>query len=335
MNRLSIGIVGAGEITRKLHLPVLLNVPDVEIAWLCDRQPSRAATVGKAYGVNALAAARPESLPECDVALLAIPIEARIDYLRVFAQRETAVLCEKPFAASRAQHQQLIDAFPAHRLAAGYQRRFYGSSVMLQDILSRGWFGPLRGINLAEGDRSRGSGVDHSFLDDGQAGSTRGVLFDLGTHGIDLVLHLTEAHSFEVLSSEAVFDGNIDRRLRARIILRGANTGGAESVEFNYCVSWLDRQPNIIELQFERATVWCALTPSAEVFLGEPNRPAQCIQLTSTGGARTPNQAFYLEWQAFLRGVRERVPSPLNAQTSLLTTSLMEELLTRGRSTRD
>jgi predicted dehydrogenase len=334
MGRFSVGIVGAGEITRKLHLPVLLNMPDVEVAWLCDRRHSQAVTVGKAYGVKSIAVTEPEALPACDIALLAIPVEARREYLSVFSKRDTAVLCEKPFAASRAEHEKLIGSFPADRLGAGYQRRFYSSTLLLRETLTQGWFGPLLGVSLTEGDRSRGSGVDHSFLDDGQ-GSTRGVLFDFGTHGIDLLTHLLGVESFEVRSSQVIFDGGVDRKVAAQIAVQGSNTGAAP-IMLNYCVSWLDRQPNIIELQFEHATVWSALTPSAEVFLGNPRRPAECIKLTGPGGgAKTPNQAFYLEWRAFLDGVRERAASPVAAQTSLLTTALMEELLARGRTGRD
>ena len=329
----SIGIIGAGEITRKLHLPVLLSMPEVQVAWLWDRRDSQAEMVGRAHHVKWLSPAISQSIPECDVALLAIPIEARAQYLDIFAQRNTAVLCEKPFAASRDQHQQLIDAFPGHRLAAGYQRRFHQSTALLRRILAEGWFGPLHRIRLAEGDRSRGSGVDHSFLDDGQGGATRGVLWDLGTHGIDLILYITSATGFRVLSSDVVLDGRIDRRVSARATLLGVESAGPDGVDLDFCVSWLDRQANIIELHFERATVWCNLSPAAEVFVGDPARPAQCVRVSGGSGATTPNQAFYLEWREFLRGVREQQPSMLSARTSLLTTELMEELLARGGST--
>jgi predicted dehydrogenase len=334
MSRLSIGIVGAGEITRKLHLPVLLNMPDVEVAWLCDSRQSQATMVGKAYGVKSVFVAQPEALPACDVALLAIPVEARSEYLSLFSRRNTAVLCEKPFAASAADHRRMIETFPSHRLGSGYQRRFYRSTILLREILARGWFGPLRSISLSEGDRSRGSGVDHSFLDDGQSLSTRGVLFDLGTHGIDLATHLTSAESFRVLTSEVIFDGPVDRKVTAEIALQGSNTAGAGPVAFSYCVSWLDRQSNIIRLDFERATVWSALSPSGEVFLGDPNRPQECVTLAGPAGATTPNQAFYLEWRAFITGVRAQTDSPIAARSALLTTALMEELLSLGRATR-
>lgn len=332
MRNVSVGIVGAGEITRKLHLPVLLSMPDVRIAWLCDSRQPQAQMVGAAYGIRATAPVTIESLPECDVALLAIPVEARRDYLELFRERGIPVLCEKPFAASRSDHQDLITKFPSYALGVGYQRRFYASTTLLRDVLARGWFGELRSISLKEGDRSRGSGVDHSFLDDGRAAHTRGVLFDLGTHGIDLVLHLVSPTHFDVLDCEVISDAGVDRRVSARVALHGSRNAGGNVVEFNYCVSWLDRQPNLLRLDFERTTLWCALSPSAEVHIGDPDRPAESVRIVGSAGARTPNQAFYLEWRAFLEGVHERSDSALSARSSLLTTGLMEDLLDKGKT---
>lgn len=331
MSSVSIGIVGAGEITRKLHLPVLLSMPDVRIAWLCDSRPPQAQKLGEAYGIRSIIPASIEALPACDVALLAIPVEARRNYLEVFRERGVAVLCEKPFAASRSDHEDLVARFPPYALGAGYQRRFYASITLLRDILDRGWFGQLRSITLNEGDRSRGSGVDHSFLDDGRAARTRGVLFDLGTHGIDLVVHLVSPTHFDVLESEVISDAGVDRRVSARVALHGSRTAAGHSVEFNYCVSWLDRQSNLLRLDFERATLWCALSPSAEVHVGNPDRPAESIRMVGSAGARTPNQAFYLEWRTFLQAVQDRSDSALSARTSLLTTCLMEDLLDKGK----
>jgi predicted dehydrogenase len=326
--RLQVGIVGAGEITRQMHLPVLLNLPDIEVAWLFDRRDHQAAALAAAYGVKAIAAPAPEALPSCDVALLAVPVNARHDYLRVFADRQAAVLCEKPFATSSRVHLHTLDAFPPHKLGVGYMRRFYKSTLLMRDIVASGWMGALRSIRISEGDRSKGSGVDHSFLNDQHLGTARGVLTDLGSHTVDLALYICAAESFAIRSCEIVFDGPVDRKLAASIELR--STTGA-SIGFDYCVSWLDRQPNLLQLNFEHATVWSGLSPAATVFLGDPARPDRCISLAATGGAATYNQAFYLEWRSFLDGVLQEKESQVSARSAALTTSLVEALLLHGR----
>ncbi len=100
--------------------------------------------------------------------------------------------------------------------------------------------------------------------------------------------------SLVVKSCEIVFDGPVDRKLAARIELR--STQGS-TIDFDYCVSWLDRQANMLQLNFEHATLWSRLSPAATVFLGDPARPDRCISMSAAGGASTYNQAFYLEWR--------------------------------------
>jgi predicted dehydrogenase len=325
---LAIGIVGAGEITRRSHLPVLVNMPDVRIAWIYDHRPERASALASAHGIPAIHALAPHELPACDVALLAIPVEVRGDYLQHFANCRTAVFCEKPFAMSAAEHQRVTAAFAPHAIGCGYMRRFFQSTMLLRHIMAHNTFGPLLQLDISEGNRSKGSGADASYLDDPRLGASRGVLADLGCHGIDLALYISGADAFEVQSSTQVLDGNVDRKVTAQVDLRcSSNTGSP--VEFNFGVSWLDRQDNRVRLTFSHTTVWSDLSVAGTVHVGDPQYPKEAISLSSSAaGATTYNQAFYLEWKNFLDGVRTQRESLVSARSALLTTSLVEVLLT-------
>lgn len=327
---LSVGVVGAGEISRKAHLPVLVNIPDVNIAWIYDRNPASAHALAGAYGLRALHAPTLEGLPECDVVLLAIPVDARGEYLEQLSVIGGAALCEKPFATSAADHRRYMDTFAPHALGAGFMRRFFQSTMLLRQIVAEGIFGPLLKIDVSEGNRSKGSGVDSSFLDDPRLGASRGVLNDLGSHSVDLALYVSAATHFEVKSCTKVLDGAVDRKVTATVELRSA-ANGSLPVELNYRVSWLDRQDNRIQLTFERTKVWSALAPMSEVFAGNPAAPRDAIRLTpQMPGATTYNQAFYLEWKDFLAGFRAKQESVISARSTLLTTSLVESLLIAG-----
>jgi predicted dehydrogenase len=327
---LSIGIVGAGAISRKSHIPVLLNTPNVTIAWLYDHSPDAAKAVATAYGLKHIDPTTADHLPDCDVALLAIPVEARGPYLQTFAARGTAVLCEKPFATTAAEHASAQSLFELHALAAGFMRRFFRSALLLRQITRQGLFGALLRMDVSEGNRSKGSGTVGSFLDDSRWGASRGVLTDLGSHSIDLALYVSHATAFDVQSCTRVLDGAVDRKITAMVRLRSAARHTVEPVELNYNVSWLDRQANRIQLTFANATVWSGLGPASEVYVGDPARPQDAISLTSQAtGATTYNQAFFLEWQHFLDGFRARTESLVSARSALLTTSLVEALLTR------
>jgi predicted dehydrogenase len=330
----SVGVVGAGDIARKMHLPVLLSMPEVRVDWLCDRSAERAWGLGSAYGVRGIEAGEPASLPPCDVVLLAIPVEAREPYLQALCETRAAVLCEKPFALSAAQHLRITERYDPSRLGCGYMRRFYDSTSILRHVIAEGWFGRVLRLRIAEGNRSRGSGSDLSFLDGPGQTTARGALTDLGSHSIDLALYITRARSFRVHECEMVLDGYVDRRASARVDLLCDTAAGSDTtVELDYCVSWLDAQPNRLELQCERATLFCGLGWDADVFVGLPERPSQAYRLSPPlRGARTPNQAFCLEWRAFLDGFERRQESAISANSAYLTTALVEALHERGRS---
>ncbi len=328
MQKLTIGIVGAGEISRRAHLPVLLSTPNIEVAWLYDNNGARAGSLGMSFGVPHLHALPPDQLPACDLVLLAIPSDARGSYLRHFAASGTAVLCEKPFAMSTAEHTQALAGFAFHTLGCGYMRRFYSSTMLLRRIVGEGWFGPLRKLRIREGNRSKGSGVDASFLDDPRLGAARGVLADLGSHGIDLALHVCSASAFSLKRCDKILDGAVDRKVAADIELTAADAGQGASIHLDFAVSWLDRQDNRICLTFDKVSVWSDLSVTSDVYIGEPDRPREALTLHApVAGARTFNQAFYMEWQEFLSGFRERRESLVSARSALLTTSLVETLL--------
>jgi predicted dehydrogenase len=207
-------------------------------------------------------------------------------------------------------------------------RRFFRSTILLRHVVTAGIFGPLLGIDISEGGRSKGSGVDASFLDDPRLGAARGVLADLGSHSLDLALYVAGASGFSVRSCRLIRDGAVDRKVGAEIDLHTPRSQSMPPILMQYGVSWLDRQENAIRLRFEHACVWSALAPNAEVYLGTPDRPREAMTVSaSVGGAMTYNQAFFLEWQAFLDGVRARRESRVSAQSAFLTTSLLETLL--------
>ena len=48
---ISVGIIGAGVVTSGSHLPVLVNLPEVRVDWICDRSLTAAKAVARAYGI--------------------------------------------------------------------------------------------------------------------------------------------------------------------------------------------------------------------------------------------------------------------------------------------
>ena len=328
MNRHSIGIVGAGGIAETLHLPVLTSMPNVQIAWIADLNAERAQAVAAAYRARAVALpSDPGALPPCDAALLAIPPAARLPYFEAFAARGTAVMAEKPFAITPDEHRRILDLFAPHEVACGYQRRTYRSTVIIEKSISEGWFGAARQISIHEGDRTKHTETRSPHLEEvSLAGG--GVLISLGCHALDWALHVTRAKSYEIPHQDVVFDGDLDRKASATIVLEGERG----PVELDFCASWLDPQRNRIDLRFENAELSTGIGANAAVEIHDRagGRP-QGELVSQLGGASTLNQSFFLEWSMFLDGLERGEPSMMSASKALMTTSLIDDIYRSAR----
>ncbi len=142
---------GAGVIASQVHLPILLAMDDVRVAWITDANPVVSRSVAASHGVDAVSLEGGVSaLTTVDVALIAIPLPPRPIYLDHFAGTETALLVEKPLANNVEEHRRLIAAYAPWRIAVGYQRRFYASFVAVRSFVMSGTLGPLRAIRVSE-----------------------------------------------------------------------------------------------------------------------------------------------------------------------------------------
>ena len=325
---LSVGIVGAGEIVSRIHLPVLSACEDIHIAYVADRNSETARSVAGSYKIAPIAAdANLDELPVTDVVLLAVPVTARLAYYELFAKRGTSVLAEKPLAIGSSEAERICDLFPEHSLACGFQRRSYASVALARLLVTENWFGPLRSISVSEGALTTKTGTDSRFYDDAASGGG-GVLMDLGCHSLDLAMYISEATEAIPIGQRFVFDGGVDREVEAHLSLRTA-TGACD---LNYLVTWLRPAKNTIELHFENCTVEFPCQPSQDVKIhGSLNESDVASLSMKQAGAGTVYQAFYLEWMAFLDGVRSRQASKFSARSSLPTIRAVEALYSAGK----
>lgn len=79
--QLTLGIIGAGDIVAKAHLPTISTLEDVSVSWIADRDLQKARSLGRAFGINGCLAVESErELPMADVVLLAVPYGARDEF---------------------------------------------------------------------------------------------------------------------------------------------------------------------------------------------------------------------------------------------------------------
>jgi predicted dehydrogenase len=328
MSGVTVGIVGAGDITRIVHVPVLKNIHDVRIAWIADSDARRLRTLARAFDLEGRLVSEGEiELPPCDVVLLATPVHARRRYLEHFSERGSAILAEKPFALSEREHVQFLEICSSIQVACGYMRRTYATVRALRRMVRERWFGGLRAVRYSEGGRVSRSASSSKTLDlDYRMGG--GVLRDLGCHGLDALLWITAATGVKVRSARLEWDDATDRQVESEFVLSGPDAAEC-SVQFT--ISWLTPQSNTIVAEFEHARISAGIGPESGLEIqGLPAGEKWTPLSLGAEGARSSYQAFYLEWADFLASVRTGKPGTFVASESLLTTRLVDAIYETG-----
>jgi predicted dehydrogenase len=330
MTHIHIGIIGAGDITRLVHLPVLKNVGEVRIGWIADRDAQRVRNLGGAFGVERQIVLNGDILlPACDIALLATPVYARRPYLEYFGALGGAVLTEKPFALSAEDHRDYLSLCPNSRLHCGYMRRTYATVRALRRMVREQWFGRLRSVRYCEGGRvaktaGASTTLDMSYKQGG------GVLRDLGCHGLDVILWITGAAHFQVQTSTIEWDNETDRQVASEFVLSESDCLETECpVQFS--VSWLSEQSNWMVFEFDHAGVRAGIRPDEGLELASlPQKHGWTGLSVDVTGARSSYQAFYLEWRDMVDAHMKGRQGELSAASSLLTTRLVDEVYRVG-----
>ena len=322
-DRTRIGIIGAGEIVSRIHLPVLTNMPDVQIAWICDRDDARAKAVAHGYGIPFTAfVADAAALPEADVVLLGIPYGARWSYYPALASRGTALFVEKPLFRTVERHERTCASWPDHALGHGFQRRSLGVVRTCRDLIERGTFGPLRSAHFgmgAPGVVTRGRYFSTQELSGG------GVLFETGVHGIDALVYMARARDVRVKRAHMLAEAGLDMHTEAEFELR---TQDGSTVDATIEISCLRDTSNRIELGFDRARLRFSLfDANGRISLGSAGGgdDLELTPATPRGYPYTHAQALFAHWNAFLSGLREGRANHTAARDSVLTTAIVEQ----------
>ncbi len=319
-----VGIVGAGVVTSGSHLPVLVNMPDVSVEWICDRSLNAATAVAKAYGI-ARAFGEVRECPDVDVALIATPAGSRSSVLPEVTGRGWHALCEKPFALTLADHQAYVAGAREHgvQLGVGQVRRYARPTASARALLARGAFGPVQRVIAAEGFHMRGTGRDTGWhMNDRHAGG--GVLGEFGSHLIDQALYILDATAAARVSVRRCTE-RVHRGLElASSLVADVSMAGGGNVTCGIDVSLIDDLCNGVFIECRDAVLRVDLGFDGSLTLvsrdGEP-----LAELGMPDGADSPVQGFYLEWRDFLRQCRTGEPCAIDAATVEATSALIDQ----------
>ena len=320
--RTNVGIIGAGVVTSGSHLPVLVNMPGVQVDWLCDRHLPTAKAVARAYGIPHTFGDVADC-PDVDVVLVATPVGSRRAIVPHVLERGWHAFCEKPFAVTLADHNAFVGDARARGLQIGVAqvRRYAKPTASARTLMRHGFLGPIRRVLAADGFRMRGTGRGNGWHMNDRAGG--GVLAEFGSHLIDQVLYILDATTASV--RECRQRVHLDLELASSVVADVSRVGGP-AIECGIDVSLLEDLCNGVYIEFDETVLRVGLAFDGSLTLLSKQGDT-LAEFSMSDGADSAVQAFCLEWKDFLDQCQTGRPSAVDASTVTATTALIDDAL--------
>ena len=252
------GIIGAGAIAQRRHIPECLANPDSALIAIADANQSRCDELGKKHGVKSYCDHKDLlKNPEVDAVVVSGPNSLHAPQTIDALNAGKHVLCEKPMAISRDEAKAMLDAAKKNNkyLMIGLNQRLMPPHVRAKEILKTGRLGNVLSFRTAfKHPGPEGWSVDAAkswFFRKDQA--IMGVTGDLGIHKADLMRWLLDQEFTEVAAMITTLDkrdaeGNLialddnafinlktDGGVIGSMILSWTNYGVEENYTVLYC----------------------------------------------------------------------------------------------------
>jgi len=329
---LKVGVIGAGWMSSIYHVPILSHFKETEIQYITDIDSSKAHDLANAYDSTSVKVGSDKSqLPDCDIALLAIPVGAREEYITELGERGIPVFCEKPFVVNNEMHDRFVNNGEA--LFCNYQRTCYSSINILKSIIQSGTFGELESAIVHEGligGDDAGIGTNHYRTDLELSGG--GVLMEIGCHTLSEIVHIFEHWKLEVSDVDITWNDEFDIDVDADFLA----TGDQNSVEISYNISTIQNLGRKAKFSFEHADVlvdpWDAEEP-LRVQQADSNVSDLTIEHNDKW-ATTHHEGVYQRWKQFVADLRGE-QSTDHIRTGREVTELITEIYDEADRSRE
>ncbi len=190
MNKLKIGVAGAGNISVNAHLPAYTECDNIEVVAICDLDIDRAKAAADKFGIPAYYGSVEDMLQ--NTALDAVDIctwnNGHAPVCIAAAKAGKHIVCEKPMAKSladaKAMEAAVKEAGVTFMLAV--PGRFNTQNMYVRDMLEAGELGDVYYAKVAN---VRRRGTPSGWFTDKKT-SGGGPVIDIGVHSIDAAWYL-------------------------------------------------------------------------------------------------------------------------------------------------
>ncbi|MFI5370045.1 MAG: Gfo/Idh/MocA family protein [Candidatus Eisenbacteria bacterium] len=187
---LRIGLVGVGAAAQISHIPAFKKTEDVELTWLCDRDPEKVQRVAQKFGIPNASGRLDDLLADDTLDAIDICTPNFLHAPMAVAALDAGkhVICERPLARSAVEAAQMVKAAKKadRTLACAVQHRFRPDAQLLKKFVDKGDLGEV--FQVKAGWLRQRTQWDSEEWRGRMKESGGGVVLDLGFQMLDLAL---------------------------------------------------------------------------------------------------------------------------------------------------
>ena len=317
-----LAIIGCGAVTELCHLPGARLAPEIKIAALVDKNLARAQSLGERFGIEMRTDDYRQLTDDVDGVVNALPHSLHAPVSIEFLERGIPVLVEKPMALNLQEAEAMVKAAEANgaALQVGLMNRFCRGAQIVKRALEEGWLGRVTSFDVEWGfvyDWPVASGF---FFSKEQAGG--GVLIDLGSHVLDLLLWwFGDVRAVEYKDDSL---GGVEADCWLSLALHGP----AGSVEGTVTLSRLRRLTNKARVVGDRFTIECNIDDpvTARFWPTSSSREDVVFGLDfGTSPPQTLEDAYAEQLRAFARVVTTGCQPVVSGRSALAVVALIDQ----------
>lgn len=208
MNKIRLGIIGAGGIVQLQYLPFLKDYERAELVAIADVDRLKVGKIADKFGIpNSYRHAEDlVSRNDLDAVIIATPNNTHLPMALAALSNKKHVMIERPIAKNHAEAERIVNAAEANGciLMTAMNLRFRPDSLILNNLISEGELGQVYHIRAGwlkkQGTLSRPPWTFDPRISGG------GVMLDLGVQLVDLCLGLMEADSIDSVTAKFYYN---------------------------------------------------------------------------------------------------------------------------------
>ena len=330
---MKVGLVGAGFVASNYHIPSILKTKDVELAAICEENPTTLRRVAQRFGIKNRFEDIETMLKKTDLDMVDIATPGFTHYKLCSLAMEFGVhvLVEKPIALSSKDAYELRSKSQKENVSLCVMQnyRYRAATLLLLENLRNGRIGRINSM-ITQHHGSSVFGQPKWMWNESLSG---GVLYENAIHSVDLHTFFLGPHS-RVLGVDSTFDQDLELTTAIRALVKHESGAVslldlawfASAIFFRSDISGsvtdatLKLQPDALILRSGETGPWAETT-------GDIRRIFGFGRDIATGRHRSRSiLPHYAIISLFVESIRKGLPPPVGIDDVMPTMKLLDDI---------